>query len=355
MSVSSSFQTLLKNPYIVYGFYFLFSIWFVGTWIATADAPLRSFEPEDGTEFSALMDGTATRPVAYRVLIPTIVHSFLNILPEASRREMANTIGSNGKIMKEMQRLNLSPHRIFEYAAAFLLVFILFFGTLIMLRAIILQYYSGDPIFIALFPCASVLLLPPFFGSGPHYIYDLPTLFFLTGGLFLMFNGRWIFYYLLFLAGCLNKETAIFLFAAFVFVQYHSMKRKEFFRHSILHMLIGTGAILIVRWIYAANPGTGMEFHLHANIHFLMMGYSVVSLLFILLALWMIGRGFSTIPGPIRNASVIVIPFLGVWSVGGLFYEPRAIYEVIFIANIFIVHTIFHTLWMKVQPNQSFL
>lgn len=352
MTEQSKYRSIRKSPYIVYGFYFLFSLWFVGTWIFTADSLMRSFEPNDGTGFSALMDGAAIRPVAHRVLIPMIVHSILEIVPEKYQLEMTTILNTNPKMIKEMQRLNLSPDRIIEYCIALIVVFALFFGTLLILRKIILKYYNGHLFIIELFPCASVVLLPPFFGSGPHYIYDLPTLFFLICGLYLLFTQRWSIYYLLFLAGCLNKETGVFLFAAFIAVHYRSMKRNELFYHSFLHVVVGSSALLIVRWIYSGNPGTGMEFHLHANIHYMLLGYSIVSLILAALTIWAVMRGFDTVPIPLRKASVIIIPYLAVWTIGGLFYEPRAIFEVIFILNIFIVHTFFHTLGAKVQPNQ---
>lgn len=348
-----SLTSTTKNPYLVYGFYFLFSLWFTGTWINTADAPLRSFEPPDGSGLTALVDGTAPRPYVQRALIPYIVRSMKEFLPSGGAESITATLAGSAKVQKEASRLMLRTDRLFDYALVFGLTVICVFVLVIALRSLIGTLFNGHHVAITAFPMLALLLLPAFFTTGPHYLYDLPAVMFFILGLTLMVRREWWWYYPVFVLGCLNKETMILLTVPFITLFMKEMSAQNFKNHLVFHVLIGGGVIAFLWSAFSRNPGAGVEFHLFANLHQLMSGYSVQTVMFITGVFILIAHGWRSVPPSLGRIASVVVPYLFVWALFGLFYEPRAIYEVLILAGIFLVHAIFRTL-ARLNINPSY-
>src|SRR6185295_1359057 len=63
-------------------------------------------------------------------------------------------------------------------------------------------------------------ILPFNYFNLPYYPYDIPSVMFFTLGLLLVYDRDWRWFYPLFVAATLNRETSIFLVVVVVFVLY---------------------------------------------------------------------------------------------------------------------------------------
>lgn len=343
----------LNTPYFRYGVYFFFSLWFVLTWIQTSTSPLTSFYPADQSDFKKLMDGTANRPYIQRLLVPVLTRTIISAIPAPYDEKLRSSLPQIPKVQKELRRLGWDAGVILEHVVSSSIVVFLFFSTVLILDRLLMLLYRSESHIRMLQTCMSFLLLPPVFETGPHYIYDLPTIFFLIAGMLLLYQKRWTFYYIVFFLGCLNKETMLFMSVAFFAFYTVTIKRNQLILHMLLHMVIISFVYFMIVQIYGNNPGTNIEFHFHANIHSMLQGYSLSGLAIFGISVWLLAYDFRSVPRLFRMTAFIAIPFSVTWLLFGILTELRAVYEIIFIVNLFIVHSIFHKLIPIVHINND--
>jgi len=189
----------------------------------------------------ALTAGIASTPYQYRVLVPWMVRGAIEA----------------GLIQKDAQ---LVAFMVVEVVALVLLAFAfrrylsLFIADRVLASAMALSLYA---------------VLPFNYFNVPFYPYDIPSVLFFTSGLLLIHDRNWMWFYPLFAAATLNRETSIFLVVVTVFVLYDK------YSWSKLSLLVVTqlgiwAAIKAVLWeLYRSNRWLGYglyEFQLRVNI-----------------------------------------------------------------------------------------
>jgi hypothetical protein len=76
---------------------------------------------------------------------------------------------------------------------------------------------------------SAVLALLPFMIYSKR-VYDLSALFLFTLGLLLLAKGRWGWFLLVYLLGCLNKETTLFLTLVFAACFWGHRRERRFWQ-----------------------------------------------------------------------------------------------------------------------------
>ena len=104
-------------------------------------------------------------------------------------------------------------------------------------------------------------------GAGLFYCYDIPSLAFYVIGLILFLKKSWLWFYIVFILGNLNRESACFISLSGFLLQLKLYKNpKLFFRENknlVFHIISQAVLWIIMRsflsWIYRGNPGLFFE------------------------------------------------------------------------------------------------
>ena len=104
-------------------------------------------------------------------------------------------------------------------------------------------------------------------GAGLYYPYDIPSLALFAVGVTLFLQGKWKWFYPIFLIACLNRESACFITMAGVFLLLRPEQKIHIFfsrnRTIIIHLAIQTSIWLfsraILSYIFRDNPGAFFE------------------------------------------------------------------------------------------------
>jgi hypothetical protein len=191
-------------------------------------------EAERATLYS-LLNNSADVPFQYRMLVPWLVNVLYNLnLPFLD-----------------------SPIRLFQ-VVEFIFTFLL-----------IITYCSYVSLFIKNDMITYIISLVIFFilpfnfifytkiNEALYYPSDIPSIFFFTLGLLLIFKKNWFLYYLAFIIATFNRETTIFL--TFICLVTSIEKNKLFFGllNCILQVFIWLLIKISLGILYAKNPGPG--------------------------------------------------------------------------------------------------
>lgn len=218
--------------------------------------------------FNKMMSYTAHKPFVHRVLTPILINSCTALVPE-------NIIDSNKKWLTEDSPLlryvriegawnaNISFKYHLTYLYLFLCLIILLF-SMGYLTKLIYNYPKFDS---DSFPAMGLLLLPLTFLQG-GYFYDFPELLFMIFCLICLIKQRWTFYYIIFFLAVLNKESNVLLVLFFLAFRDINISRKSFLKHLLAQIFLGGIIYIVIRSIFATNPGDGIEFNLEENIRF---------------------------------------------------------------------------------------
>jgi hypothetical protein len=140
----------------------------------------------------SLAAGTASTPYQYRVLIPWIVRGAVeaHLIQPSSEMTLFAAI---------------------QIAALVLLAFAF--------RRFLLRWVP-DLRLASVMALTIYAVLPFNYFNLPYYPYDIPSVLFFTVGLLLIYDRNWRWFFPLFVAATLNRETSIFLAVATVFVLF---------------------------------------------------------------------------------------------------------------------------------------
>ena len=218
--------------------------------------------------FQRMLDGSARRPWAYRVLVPQTVNAVASACPQALEiRLQAYLLKDSG--VKDRYFRGADADWTLDYALryhiAYGLVFLSLFTTLWLLRSLPAKFGIRNPWLNDLAPLAFATLLPLAYLNG-GYLYDYPELIFLAGSFVLIHSRAWALPLLIPLA-TLNKETALLipiLLLPVVATQPVDTRRRALAALGIA-FVAGTVTYLIVQWLHRANTGGLAEPHLALN------------------------------------------------------------------------------------------
>jgi hypothetical protein len=198
--------------------------------------------PDHGSDSpEALVAGVASTPYQYRVLVPWLVRGAL----EAHVIEPASQM------------------------AAFAVIQTVFLVLLAFVFRRYLSRFIRDRVLASVMALTIYAILPFNYFNLPYYPYDIPSVMFFTLGLLLIYDRDWRWFYPLFVAATLNRETSIFLVVVVVFVLYdkYSWRMLSLLAGSQLAIWLAIKAALWV--IYQQNRWMGYglyQFQLKVNL-----------------------------------------------------------------------------------------
>lgn len=244
-------------------------------YVAVAAFALNSFQLKwgfrDGIDAFSLerqMDGTAWRPVVYRVLVPRVAAAVAPHLPQRLVDGLiTHNIGSDDdpKRSSVLVRYGWRRHYFVAALVAYFVQFASLIVTLVASRALVRETLGFGRAFYDFAPAVGMTLLPVTYHLG-GYVYDFPELAFCAVGLLALVRGRLTTWYACFVLACLNKEADVLLAAWFVIFWWRRVSFARLVAHGAVHVAIGATILLGLRSIYAGNAGASAQFDLYTNL-----------------------------------------------------------------------------------------
>jgi hypothetical protein len=221
--------------------------------------------------FVDMVEGTAYQPYVHRVLLPLVVRGASALVPEDARASLASTIRRQHYLRRAFERLYWEPEQAHRYVVAALLMVLSYVGFA-HFTARLAVASAGLPDTLrtrAAVGTAALLGLPPFF-IYTSFPYDPPQLFLFALALFLLATRRAGAFAALFVACCLNKETAVLLIPIWALTMRDALPRGRYVGGvawlSICYLAIKLSLVATFR----DNPGAVAELHgLDHNAHWL--------------------------------------------------------------------------------------
>lgn len=303
-------------------------------------------------DFYNLVDGTAERPFAYRMFIPSTVRLLTSPISDETRASLAEW-GLNNSVVYEVfytsaWRIDWLP----EFTAASVLMFAALLGFLWALRYFVTALYDGNRYWLDALLFLALLGLPPFF-TATNYIYDLPALFLFTFCLALMVRRQWLPYLIVYVFACLNKETTILLTLIFAIHYFDSarMNRRDYLRWMAAQLAIFGVIRLLLMLTYADLPGGAVRLQIDFNLRlFTMQTYTLPEYLTWIGVVMLVLHRWREKPLFLRHSSVILIPLVGLMLVFGIITETRVFYEVYPIILLLAFYTVSRVLEFDLTP-----
>lgn len=278
-------------------------------------------EWKDAT-MSALLNGTASKPFQYRVLIPWIV----NIVTTFDLPVPPIHVYSTHWLMNSLTAEQARTFVIIEAISVFLLAYAFRYYI-----SLFLGKGSGSTVL-----SFSIFLILPYNYIIPQYApfyypYDIPALLFLTLGLIALYQGKWILYYAVFFIGGFNRETICFLSFVYLFTSFEKDRITVIVAHLSAQFAIWLAIKLFLAHLYIENPGITFGVAFFKNMKDLLyikqyplifsnLGYSWMLLL---LFYNQISNRF------VRRSVLVIIPYLFGMMMVGLIWELRVFGELI--------------------------
>jgi hypothetical protein len=298
--------------------------------------------------FADMVYGKASKPYVYRALLPATVRLLTSAIPEAQKASLDQFLDKNHVVQFIGSRLlfvtaQQDKRYITEYAIALLLMFLSLAGFVWSLRYLFKSLYRA-PVMHADLVCLTALIALPYFFKYYSHLYDFPTLFLFTLGLGLMVNRRWGLYLLVFMLGCLNKETAILLTLLCAVHYRQRMDNAQYKKLLLIQVVIFLCIKSALTVIFNNNPGAVVEFHLFDhNLTLLALYPAKIIALWILIAavvMILLFYHWSDKPQFLRDGIWIGIPLVVCIFLFGFLDELRVYYEIYPVGILLVYHSL---------------
>ena len=303
--------------------------------------------------FGDMIYGKASKPFVYRVLLPATVRVLSAPVPQSLRNSISNNIEDNISLNKLFKKLKWEKELTVEYSFAMLIMFFSLWGFSFAIRYLFTLFYNTSSWVADSVSVLALLGLPTMF-QYTSFIYDFPLLFLYTLGLIFLYKQDWSKFLIIFLVGCINKETTILLTLIF-YIFYKSGLEKELFNK----LLIAQFAIFILvksvlYFVFNNNPGTFIEFHLIDHNLRLLTGYDLTLAAAVLGLVLLVFYKWNEKPDYLITSLWMFVPLVVLTFFLGYLDELRDYYEVYPVVIIFIAHSIAKILEInfeiKIQP-----
>ena len=257
-----------------------------------------------------LINNRASTPFQYRVLIPWLI-SCIN------------------------EALLLTGHTYPPFQIAYYIEVFATFFLILMFRRFLLFLINNERLSMLLTFCLFYVLTFNYLLPRSNrfwYPSDIPSILFFTLGLLFLYRGQWLHYYIVFIAGCLNRETICFLTLVFLFVSIGKTPLRFIVYHCVIQFSIWVIIKIFLNRLYMSNPGAGLfESHIVHNIRHILNPSNYAALLS--------AFGFLWIPGILyykrissyflRRSLLVAIPFFLCMFYVGNIYELRIYGELV--------------------------
>ncbi len=239
------------------------AVWYFGLAFAVFLGAVlrRGFDSHDRSAVSRMIDGTASRPFVYRVLVPKLAFTVDIMTPDGLKQRVVQTVRQMGKRIPPML-LGDNADYAFAYLVIVCMGVALIAGSALLWYKLLSDIYKYPEYICWLLPPFGLISLFPIIMYHGPYVYDPMTLFSFSLGVYALCTHRRLIYYVAFLLALFNKETALLLPFLFLASFFHSETR--------LRLMIET-CCQVTAWIlwraylthtFSHNPGVNMEYHL---------------------------------------------------------------------------------------------
>ena len=298
--------------------------------------------------FADMVYGKASKPYVYRALLPATVRILTKAVPQAQKASFDQFLNENHVIQSISNKLLFTKNQqdrryLTEYAIALLLMFGSLVGFFWSLRYLFRSLYRAPVMYADIVSLAALIALPYCFKYYSH-LYDFSTLFLFTLGLALMCNKQWGWYLMVFMLGCLNKETAILLALLYAVHYRQRMDKAEYKKLLLLQVVIFLFIKSVLTVVFIHNPGAVLEFHLYDHNLQLLGLYPAKTI-----ALWMVIAAvvmillfhhWSDKPQFLRDGIWICMLLVCCILLFGFLDELRVYYEIYPIVILLIYHSL---------------
>jgi len=300
--------------------------------------------------FGDMIYGKASKPFVYRVLLPATVRVLSAPVPQAVKNTISKKIEDSISLNKLFKKLKWEKELAVEYSFAMMIMFFSIWGFSIAVRYLFILFYSTSSWFADSVSVLALLGLPTMF-QYTSFIYDFPLLLLYTLGLIFLHKQNWVKFLIIFLVGCINKETTILLTLVF-YIYYKSDLKKELFNK----LLIAQFAIFILvksllYFVFKNNPGTFIEFHLIDHNLRLLTGYDITLAAAALGLILLVFYKWNEKPNFLKTTLWMFIPLVILTLFLGYLDELRDYYEVYPVVIIFIAHSFARILDLNFKLN----
>ncbi len=295
--------------------------------------------------------GRAHRPFVCRVLLPGVTRAVTAAVPERARESLDETLAGNGFVRRVFEKRKWELEYAFEFVVILVLMYLSFAGFAFAFRYLFNGVYSASSRFLEVTTIVALLGVQSFFRYC-NYVYDPAVLLLFTLGLGLMVRRRWRPFILVFLAACLNKETAVLLTMVFAihFFSSERMERRLFRRLLAAQAGIYMAVRAVVEFLYRGNPGGVVEFHfLDHNIRAL-EPYPIPVFLVCVAVVLLVFHRWRDKPSFLRDALWMFVPLASFTVLFGFYDEWRAFYEVYPVVVLLLAHSAAVLLGLGLKP-----
>lgn len=275
-----------------------------------------------------LIEGTASRPFVYRRLVPASARLLLALTPAGLEASLGEALRASNTWVGLLRHMHLSARDYVKGVYCLGLMFASLVAQAFAFRALFAAAY-GPGRRADLAAIWGVACAVPFFEYG--YIYDFTTLLLSTLIWLCLVQRNWRVFALVFLIGCVNKETVVLVSLAFAITQYGRIPRSAYWGWLGFQL----GAFALVRWLlvraYSANPGLDFEWHVHD--HWLALSWAwpgLTSAAWLANLARLVGMDWARKPLVLRGILLSVLPPMVVlFLLFGYPYEWRVFYEIL--------------------------
>ncbi len=281
------------------------------------------------SKFPDMIYGKAWKPFVYRVFVPVSVRLITEIIPQELQNQVTDFGNENQNAIRVLSELNWEAEYLTEYVVASLLMYISLIGFAYFIREFFKINFKVSDSYLNLLTIGMLLALPVFY-INDNYIYDFPSLFFFTAGLYFLQKQNWKLFLIIFLFGCWNKETTILLTLIFL-IHYRKgfvTEKKKYLTLLSLQLIIFIFVKLILSIAFINNPGSFIEFHLLDYNKILLNGYNLITFASLLFLFLLIGYKWNEKPIFLKDSLWIAVPLFLLTMFLGFFNELRDYYEV---------------------------
>jgi hypothetical protein len=274
------------------------------------------------------IDGTVSRPFAYRVLLPQILRGINAVTPVSAAADLDRL----GKRIGWSGPQNKYPRDVIWLAA---LQFASLIGYAIVGASLYSALRSREKSWTHwLVAPVLLLLLVPIVYKGLGHIYDFTGLFFTVWLLWAMAGRRHVLYLLVFAASCMNKETTLLMSVAYAAIFFRRMVFGRYVGMLAAQFAIFLAIYVPLRVTYKDNPGSGIQVHWdeqfayyasHLNNGYVLAIFSVSVVLFLILLTFR----WNEKPQLLRRAAVMIVPHMALFIYGAAPGEVRNLYEIV--------------------------
>lgn len=284
---------------------------------------------DDRVSIASYIEGTVSRPFAFRVLTPTLIRVVRGVTG-MDRLIPAAPGFVQDKIATICAKATAQPPVPCGTVMAFATTSALYFFCFLAAVWLLAMRMLGNNALVA-FGCVvlSFLAVNSLILLRLSHVYDFGVLMFAALLLLCLEYRKHMLFTIILIIACLNKESSIIYLLAFFFVNLHRLP----IARNIAYCAVQALAFLIVygavRYLFRNNPGQGVELYLFGQISFFTEKYTLAFVLWTLPLVALVFYDFPRKNETLQRASVVLLPWFALYVIGAVPREIRVIFEVL--------------------------